>query len=69
MRSASQSLYTTLLAAVDIGLGSVLYQSLSTSVGLLLVGIGLLVLVATVSDLFAKRPARSGSGLDQLTPE
>jgi uncharacterized membrane protein len=67
MRSPTQSLYTTILAAADIGLGSVLHQSLSVPFGLLLIGVGVLVLVAGGAELlFGYRTAYSGE-LDHIT--
>jgi hypothetical protein len=69
MRSPTQSLYTTILAAADIGLGSVLHQSLSVPIGLLLIGAGILVLVAAGAEFLVGDGTSVSGDLDHLTAE
>lgn len=68
MRPSVHSLYTLTLAAVDIGLGSVLYRYLSAPVGALLIAVGLLVLVVAMYNLVIENRASLPGNIDRLTP-
>lgn len=69
MRSAPQSLYTALLATVDIGLGTYVFQSMSPVFGVLLVTAGLLVLAAALGELLVSSRFPIAGERDQLTAE
>lgn len=67
MRPSVNSLHTLTLAAVDIGLGSVLYHHLTAPAGALLIAVGLLVLSAAVFDLGSEYGTAVTGTIDRLT--
>lgn len=61
IRSLSQSLSTPLLAAADIGLGTMLHQHVAAPIGLLLTTVGFLVITAGLAErLVGTRAAVTG---------
>lgn len=68
-RAVSPSLSPTLLAAVDITFGYVMYRYVSASIGLLLITAGLLVIVAALAEGVLAGHSPTPNEFEQATAE